>query len=429
MNSNELLTQGVASKSIKISELLVGADVSPLEEFASNSMRAEQVFTNSIQTSSLDITDLSAGTLVVEDLVAGTADLNSLTVSTIFAAETVTASQVNIDTLNTTTSSVAQLFTNEISASQQITTNTYTVPHPKPGFTLTQKVLIGVAIALAVVAITAVLVGGASFFATSLLSFAAVEGVFSVSSSVLIAGLNIITAAQVVTTGAIVAGTAVASVLTYTVDSAADSTIAISTKVPEASSPDLRAVALNATFGKAFLSDMLFGTTPNTSVSSPYVEYLLLQNEVNGSYALPRIIGYNPQLGFFDDGAYYGSEKAYLSLCTPAPYNTLRFEENGNLAIYDLTTDPPTWQSSTQVSSIKYKSGVRTITGAAATLQQIDCIYYNEGDVGVKAQQLEQLFSQATFGQGRRVRLEKLVPLLIEGMKELYEFQELELNK
>ena len=422
MNENARSSQ-LVGKSIKIEELSINATpVYPaLDSGPSDSILTDRIFTNSIQTLDLQVTDLSVGTLVVEDLVAGTAELNSLTVSTNFAAGTVTSAQTNIGTLNTTTSSVAQLFTNEISASQQITTNTYTVPHPQPTNTLTdtQKVLIALGVALVVAAIVAavVLTAGTSLFAVPALVASAipVEGAVGVAS----AGAAVIAGAS--TTAALAAGS-----ILFAAGGVA--TLVIAAVSPSTTSPNLKAVALDATFGKAFLSDMLFGTTSNTSISSPYVEYLLLQNEVNGSYALPRIIGYNPQLGFFDDGAYYGGVKAYLSLCTPAPHNTLRFEENGNLAIYDLTTDPPTWQSSTQVSSIKYKSGVRTITGAAATLQQIDCIYYNEGDVGVKAQQLEQLFSQATFGQGRRVRLEKLVPLLIEGMKELYELQELALG-
>ena len=409
----------VVSKSIKLGELAIGSAPYSGTGGSSSSINADQAFANSIQTSVLNVADLDVGTISVENLIASTANLNTLEVSTSFAADSVSTTQLNIDTLNTTTSAVAQLFTNEISASQEITTNTYTVPHPQPANTLTdtQKILIGIGVTLLVAAV----VVGVLLFSAGLGTIIAVAA--NNVAAVVVADLPFII--PVLYMGADTIAVAALGAASLAGSAAA---FAVAARTPTTSAPDLRAVALNATFGKAFLSDMLFGTITNTSVSSPYVEYLLLQNEVNGSYALPRIIGYNPQLGFFDDGAYYGGVKAYLSLCTPAPYNTLRFEENGNLAIYDLTTDPPTWQSSTQVSSIKYKSGVRTITGAAATLQQIDCIYYNEGDVGVKAQQLEQLFSQATFGQGRRVRLEKLVPLLIEGMKELYELQELALG-
>jgi hypothetical protein len=244
-------------------------------------------------------------------------------------------------------------------------------------------------------------------------------------------------AATTVSASAVIAGTAA---ITLGVSSAGVvGSLAAHSLIPPGSpdppNPTLRPKIMNSTYGKSFLSDMIFGTTSYRDATASYVNFLLIQNEMNSTYALPRILSYNPQLGFFDDGSLYGGVDAYLSICTNAPYNTLRYENDGNLAIYTSTVSAPTWQSGTQVSSLKYKKNVRIIENALSKIKTLDGIRFKykeseETTIGVIAQQVLSVLEEAVYGsdkEGYRVNLERIIPLIIEGMKEVYLKQDIRL--
>jgi Chaperone of endosialidase len=420
---------------------------------------AEEIFTNVLISNSISFSEIETSIVETENSVIQTMQIDTPYRQTILpvlsaASKEATIPEVigttfscqtlNVNTLNVPEYVVTTLFATQIDATTQVDITTYKpVVHKNTGLTKAQilAIVFGVLAAVAIAVAIVVTVGTASAAIPAAAGFVFEASVSSSSSAALLAAIAAENAVVVGTTtalsvSAISTTTALGITVGVTTAGAVGSLVAMAVLTPDApdpTNPTLRPKILNSTYGKSFLSDIIFGTTSYKDVTASYVNFLIIQNELNGSYTLPRLLSFNPQLGFFDDAAYYGSQNAYLSICTNATYNTLRFEANGNLAIYTNPSSAPTWQSSTQVSSRKYKTNIRPIENALSKLETLDCIKYRLKDeaaqvhLGVVAQQVLQVLEEAVFGsevEGYRVRLEKLVPLIIEGMKDVFLKQE-----
>ena len=209
------------------------------------------------------------------------------------------------------------------------------------------------------------------------------------------------------------------------------------------SSAPAKSIPLNTLSTQTFLSDTIFGTTDYSSNTAPFTEALILINEINGSFLLPRIIGYNLQLQGFDDTLSYGNQEAYLSLSTGGlNIYTLRWEANGNLAIYNSPDNAPVWQTNTQSSNRYLKKDIKPIENALEKIQAINGIKFNYihnpfkctksvPDVGVIAQEILSIIPEAVYGSEDKsygVYLEKIIPHLIGAMQEIYRKQEIIIN-
>lgn len=353
---------------------------------------------------------------------------------------------LNCQTLNTNVLTVPEyvittLFADKISAAQEVSINTY-VPetHTTSGLTTSQKLAIafGVITAVALIAIIVLSVGTATPAVAPVAGFvfteASVAGEAALLSAIAVENAVVVGAATAVTASSVAVGVAGITVVASTLGVAGSlaAHAVLSNSSPDPPNPTLRPKVMNSTYGKSFLSDIIFGTTSYRDASAAYVNFLLVQNELHGSYALPRIISFNPQLGFFDDSTDYGGVRAYLSICTNTPYTTLRYEDTGNLAIYTSTVGAPVWESSTQVSSLKYKKNIQTLKNPLEKLRKIEGVRFkykedSKEHLGVIAQQVRLVLEEAVSGdeqKGYRIHMEKLIPLIIEGMKELYWAQE-----
>jgi hypothetical protein len=360
----------------------------------------------------------------------------TLTVETAAQLDAVNCETLKVGTLVTTDATLDILFATQIANQSQVNITTHNVAQAKSGLSTWDII----DIVFTVLSIAAVVVGiGSALLAARAVMLA--QRAYQVA----IIAEEAIAAEELSSTGAmlavqdtlyarIVAGATRAAVFSVALPSigAGAATAVIGAVLFQAPQPFLNTVAINATYGNSFLSDIIFGTTSTTDAAAGYTEFMLLQNETHGSYALPRWLGYNPQLGTFDDHTAYGGVEAYLSLCTLPPFHTLRFQSNGNLAIYAAIGNTPVWSSGTQVSSAIHKKNTRKIEDACQKIEKLDAVYYTytdraEQQVGLIAQQLEEVLPEAVFGDeegGYRVRLERVVPLLIEAIKELYWEQE-----
>lgn len=409
-----------------------------------NELRANSIQSSNINaTSTVQADSVGAESSVIQnfevketysDEVLNTVNLSTQNaVTTNLTGTVLTCDTLNVNDLNVPNYVITTLFANEISASSEAQITTYTPEtHTNTGLTTAQKLTIAFSViaVVAAVALTVLTVGaGAPSFVAIIGSASSLEfgaGAVFVANVTYVNAVSLYVASAAVDIAAMTIATSTLGIAgSLTAQAIADS---------EPTNPVLRPQAMNASYGKSFLSDIIFGTTAYTSATAAYVNFLLVQNQLNGSYALPRFLSYNPQLGFFDDSTNYGGVTAYLSICTNSPYNTLRYESTGNLAIYDSTASAPIWESGTQVSSLKYKKNIRKITGALDKLKNIDVVRYtlkNDENslprIGVIAQQVQQVLEEAVYGseeRGLRVRLERLVPLVLEGMKEVYIQQE-----
>lgn len=132
--------------------------------------------------------------------------------------------------------------------------------------------------------------------------------------------------------------------------------------------------------------------------------------------------GYNTFLGKIDGGTDFDSSLALLSLSTPGR-TTLRFQANGNLAIYQGATK--VWQNGTAVSDARLKENVVPLARAMEKILQIDGVTFNynfgarERSCGVILEQVARVFPECV--EENLVHLELLVPLLVAGIKELKE--------
>lgn len=171
--------------------------------------------------------------------------------------------------------------------------------------------------------------------------------------------------------------------------------------------------------GIAFFKDVDVG------ISSPSAKISMNMRSENNT---PFLTSYNTFLGDIDGGTAFGSSKALLSLCTnTSPARTLRFQEDGNLAIYSDNTK--IWQNGSMVSDARLKENLRPITSAMDKILQINGVSFEYNGIdsgkscGVILENVESIFPECT-NEGL-VYLEKLTPLLIEGLKELRQRNEL----
>lgn len=137
----------------------------------------------------------------------------------------------------------------------------------------------------------------------------------------------------------------------------------------------------------------------------------------------PYLCGYNTFLNDIDKTTSFDGTKAILSLCAPtSPASTLRWQENGNLAIYNGGTK--VWQNGSMVSDIRLKTDIEPITSAMNTILKLDGVNFTykwspgEKTSGVLLEQVEEHFPYCVTEKSL-VHLEKLVPLIVEGLKEL----------
>lgn len=131
---------------------------------------------------------------------------------------------------------------------------------------------------------------------------------------------------------------------------------------------------------------------------------------------------YNTYLGRIDNGSDFDGSAALLSLSTPGQ-TTLRYQENGNLAIYQGGTK--VWQNGSLISDLRLKKNIRPIESAMDKILKIDGVTFNynfgsnEQSCGVILEQVEEIFPECVTEN--LVHLEQLVPLLAAGLKELKE--------
>ncbi len=166
--------------------------------------------------------------------------------------------------------------------------------------------------------------------------------------------------------------------------------------------------------GICFFSDLDFGLgTTNTKVS------LNMKTENRQPY----VRGYNKYLNAMDIGNQFDGTKAILSLCTDStPPKTLRWQDDGNLAIYSDGTK--IWQNGSMVSDKTLKTNIQPISAPMSKINKIDGVMFDYKSplsgtsMGVILEQVEEIFPECIVS-GQLVHLEKLVPLLVEGIKEL----------
>jgi hypothetical protein len=132
--------------------------------------------------------------------------------------------------------------------------------------------------------------------------------------------------------------------------------------------------------------------------------------------------GYNTHLGTLDTGTTLGGSKALLALCNPAG-TALRYQEDGNIAIYHGGTK--VWQNGSAVSDARLKDNVIPLTSAMDKIRRLDGVTFNynfgkkEKSCGIILEQAREVYPECVVDD-ELVHLERLVPLLVEGMKELY---------
>jgi Chaperone of endosialidase len=139
----------------------------------------------------------------------------------------------------------------------------------------------------------------------------------------------------------------------------------------------------------------------------------------------PFLNSYNSFLGRIDNDNTLGGSNAVLSLCTStSPARTLRFQADGNLAIYSDGTK--IWQNGSAVSDKTLKENIIVIESAMDKIMKIDGVLFDytidkkEKSCGVILEQVRDIFPECVV-DNELVHLEKLVPLLVEGMHELAE--------
>ncbi len=366
----------------------------------------------------LDAPNISTQTCIVDQLTTQELTLQNLSCNTLDVANLVCPSYT-----------VVSLFANQINAATQVQTVVHNVGAERARAAARARRLrialfvIGAVLAVITVAALAWVGTGVVAIATAAGSSVAITPSLLLGSFIAAAQLSGTFAAASV--GAILAGGAAATTFT----------IAALSPVPV--QPNLRTIAFNAAFGKSFLSDTIFGTTSYSDGSQGYLPFLIISNENNTSYLLPRIISYNPELGFFDDFTSYGGVRAYLSLSTYQPNITLRYNADGNLALYAQPNASPIWQSGTQVSSRIYKTNIVPFEGdiTLSNISLINGIYFKYKNdpidrarrAGFTAQNIQQVYPTAVFGTkktGLRLEKSKLVVPLIAAMKILYAKQQ-----
>lgn len=139
--------------------------------------------------------------------------------------------------------------------------------------------------------------------------------------------------------------------------------------------------------------------------------------------SVPFINSYNKFLGAIDTGNSLGGSNAVLSLCTAStPARTLRFQQDGNLAIYSNGTK--IWQNGSMVSDARLKKNLVPVKSAMEKILKIDGVLFDytiegggEKSCGVILEQVKEVVPECVVDN--LVHLEKLVPLLVEGLKEL----------
>jgi hypothetical protein len=137
---------------------------------------------------------------------------------------------------------------------------------------------------------------------------------------------------------------------------------------------------------------------------------------------VPFLNAYNKFLGAIDSGSDFGGTPAVLSLSTPTTnVRTMRFQQDGNLAIY--SDNVKIWQNGSMISDARVKENLQPIETAMEKILQIDGVLFDytlnteEKSCGVILEQVEKIVPECVVDN--LVHLEKLVPLLIEGLREL----------
>lgn len=137
---------------------------------------------------------------------------------------------------------------------------------------------------------------------------------------------------------------------------------------------------------------------------------------------VPFLNAYNKFLGAIDSGSGFGGTTSVLSLSTPTTnVRTMRFQQDGNLAIY--SDNVKIWQNGSMISDARTKENLQPIETAMEKILQIDGVLFDytldveEKSCGVILEQVEKIVPECVVDN--LVHLEKLVPLLIEGLREL----------
>jgi hypothetical protein len=186
--------------------------------------------------------------------------------------------------------------------------------------------------------------------------------------------------------------------------------------------------------GPVVTSDLYFQDFTGTSTGVTGPIYLTFTSDVvSPTTMIPLIQGYNLEISSLDNQTAFGNQSAILSLCNrnadaSGHYRTLRFQNNGNLAIYGATNNP-IFSTNTQVSDMTLKTNVTRIENPMDILNELEgfYFYFNNGiddqrHAGISAQKALQVFPECVQTEEdttHLVHLEKLVPVLIEAIKEI----------
>lgn len=179
--------------------------------------------------------------------------------------------------------------------------------------------------------------------------------------------------------------------------------------------------------------DFLQGTYPSYSV-------LLNHNQTVSQ--TPLIIGYNSVIGGLDNGTFFGGVKAALSLCSNSAVTarTLRFNEDGNFVVYS-PTGTVLWQSGTSVSDETLKRNISYIDNCADKLSELECFWFKYKEevdpkrlkrLGLSAQTIQKVQPEIVHEDTKgylSLKMERCVPLLVNGIKELSSKQQEVINK
>lgn len=148
----------------------------------------------------------------------------------------------------------------------------------------------------------------------------------------------------------------------------------------------------------------------------------LISMKMTTSNRQPYLSGYSPFLGAIDNTTTLGGSKAILSISAPtATSHALRWQEDGNLCIYSGNTK--IWQNGNMVSDARLKCDIMPIKSAMEIIMKIDGVTFDynfppfEKSVGVILENVKEVFPECVTDN--LVHLENLVPLLLEGFKEL----------
>lgn len=166
--------------------------------------------------------------------------------------------------------------------------------------------------------------------------------------------------------------------------------------------------------------------------ATPTVDRMKFCADNASSTRTTNVLGYNLNINSIDDGPYFGGIEPVLSLCASAS-RTMRFQQDGAIAIYS-SPNTMLWSTNTQISDATTKINIAPVDRPIERLRGMPGVYFNydtEKDpdlptglfAGVIAQRALEMLPEAVTNKNGAcylgVNLEKLVPVLVESVKEL----------